>query len=880
MPRVLLVERSDTLRHVVGKLLRAAGHHLDSVAGYRDGREKLLAHDAPETEYLAVVMGWPKHDETYGSQLLELLDSPPFKSLGVILMTQEIEPALHAWSARRGNVTPILWENYQHSLAVLTSLADRRGGLVGLDAATDEREIPIRVLLVDDSPSVRRIYRDLLSGSGYETETAYSVEEGYRLARQHAFDIAIIDYFMPDQNGDVLVRKLRSNPETEGIHCAILTATYLEQVIHDALDAGALECMFKDESEELFLARVRSIAHVIRARKAGDTERHRLAGILSSVGDGVYGVNNDGVVTFVNPAARRILGYADDDGSLDGQMAHAVFHYAHEDGTPKSPETCFLCRAYGSGNELHCWETVFWQRAGTPIPVECTIFPLHVLGRLEGSVVAFRDISDRKGIEELRWQASHDPLTELYNRRHFLEQLEAEIIRVKRSSECSAVLYLDLDRFKLINDVAGHAAGDHLLVEVGRALSARLRDSDMLARIGGDEFGVLLRNIEPRNIYYVANSFREVLQHSNFHFGGRTLRVHGSIGVTLLNKNVQALEEVFEDSNIACQMAKRKGRNQTYVYVDDGSQPRAEGLESGWSARLREALDRDGFRLFFQPILPLDQIDCDDLPQEDGEVWRRTESRLTGRRLFEVLVRLAGPNGEMTPPHLFLPSAERFDLMKEIDLWVLTNATKKLAALSAAGEEIDLSINLSSRTLEDTTLLHMVRNLLDTLHLDPHSLIFEVTETSAITNLNAAQRFMESLRALGCRFALDDFGSGFSSFTYLKHLPVDYIKIDGQFVQDMVKDSVDCTMVTHMNQIAHTLGRKTIAEYVESAQVLKLLRECGVDWVQGNYVSRPREGVHSDSPVEGYSVHGDQPAGPRTPAVRLSNLAQPPGHAS
>ncbi len=838
MPHVLLVERSDTLRHVLNRLLEQAGFETDATSSYLEAHDRLVSLSPDREPYDGVVLGWPKHGEPHANRLLDRLLHPPYRDLGVAVLTQEIEPAIQGWCAQQGNATPVLWENYRQVSSVIASIADR-SLTQSISAPAPDLQIPIRVLLVDDSPTVRRHFSGLLAALGYYTETAYSVEEGMRLALTKPFDIAIIDYFMPDQNGDVLCRKLRNNRATAHIACAILTATYVEQVIHDALEAGAVECMFKDESEELFKARVAAIGRMIRARKATEAERQRLAGILGSVGDGVYGVDRSGRITFINPAARRILGYAEAPTPLEGQLAHVLFHFAHEDGSSKDAQHCFLCRAYGTGSELHCWETVFWNRGGKPLPVECTIFPLRIQGRLEGSVVAFRDISERKGIEELRWQANHDPLTELYNNRYFTEQLEAELAQLRRGSDRSALLMIDLDRFKFVNDLAGHAAGDHLLVEVARLLHTRLRESDILARLGGDNFAILLRNIETRNLYYIANSFRNVLAESSFNYGGRRLRIYGSVGAALLNGTIQNAEEALKTTELACQMAKRRGRNQTYVIEQPEVQPASQdGVGSGWSHHLQQALREDGFQLYYQPILAVSDIACPTLPENDT-LWDSSCVTEGGERIFEVLVRLTGPDGEVTPPHLFLPSAERYDLLKEIDLWVVTRALQVLDKVRETHNNVSLSINLSSRTLEDPTLLEMIVGLFESTQLEPNAVIFEITETSAITNLAAAQRFMGELRERGCRFALDDFGSGFSSFTYLKHLPVDFIKIDGQFVQDMIIDTVDSTMVMHMNEMAHTLGRKTIAEHVENPQVLLMLQQCGVDWVQGNYISKP-----------------------------------------
>ncbi|MES9921729.1 MAG: diguanylate cyclase [Candidatus Thiodiazotropha sp.] len=319
--------------------------------------------------------------------------------------------------------------------------------------------------------------------NGYEAETAATVGEGYEKALDSRFDIAIIDYFMPDATGDVLCQRLRDDATTTGITTAIITGTYLDKAIKQSLEAGAVECMFKNESDDLFLTRIDAMSRHIRAHKSIEKERERLGGILRSVGEGVYGVNSEGHISFVNPACRRILGYAPDE-RLIGKSALELFHYTDEDGNPIDEKKCFLQHTYADGTPLNARETLFWHKSGDSIPVECTVYPLTIKGKREGTVVAFRDISERKLLEEeLRWQASHDALTKPYNRRYFEEQLTQEAGRLKRSKETSALLYIDLDRFKYINDTAGHAAGDRLLVEIAQQLKQRLRSTDLLAPI-------------------------------------------------------------------------------------------------------------------------------------------------------------------------------------------------------------------------------------------------------------------------------------------------------------------------------------------------------------------------------------------------------------
>lgn len=597
--------------------------------------------------------------------------------------------------------------------------------------------------------------------------------------------------------------------------------------------------MFKNEADQLFLTRIAAMSRAIRAKKSIEAEHQRLAGILGSVGEGVYGVNNAGQVTFINPAARRILGYEDAE-TLIGRSAHKLFHYAAEDGRPNPPETCFLQQAYGAGDELKGWETVFWHRAGHPVPVECTIYPLRVKDRLEGSVVAFRDVSERKQLErELMWQANHDALTKLHNRNHFERALEAEVLRLKRSRERAALLYIDLDRFKYINDTAGHAAGDRLLCEIATQLKARLRESDILARLGGDEFAIILRNINEAGVVAAAEGFREILEELTFSYGHRNYKVNGSIGVALIDRNAHSPGEVLSNADIACHIAKSRGRNQTHLYRPESDERVAMHLELGWSVRLQEALKEDGFRLQFQPIVPLEGLALEGLPVEAGRLG--TALAAGDGRHYEVLLRFTDRRGELISPNAFLPTAERFGLMPQIDLWVLTHALQRLARLHAAGRRATFTINLSGQTLDAEGLVPHLKRLLDRHPIDARSLIFEITETSAIANVEAAKRLINELRDLGCRFALDDFGTGFSSFNHLKHLPVDFVKIDGQFVRGMSGDPIDRAIVGSINDIAHSFGKRTVAEFVESREILRLLKDVGVDYAQGYYIASPQE---------------------------------------
>ena len=475
------------------------------------------------------------------------------------------------------------------------------------------------------------------------------------------------------------------------------------------------------------------------------------------------------------------------------------------------------------GDELGFWETVFWNSAGQVIDVECSVQPLHINGRHEGSVVGFRDIVDRKVLErELLWQANHDSLTELNNRNYFEDELEREVAQRQRSGESSAVLFIDLDRFKQINDTAGHAAGDSLLIEISRQLRARLRTTDLLARLGGDEFAVILRNVNEDGVADVAESFREVLEEYSFNYDGKQFRVQGSVGVCIINKKSVSASEVMSNADIACHIAKTDGRNQVHVFDAATDKQQVTSQDVGWSERLQQGLELDRFVLHYQPMVPIGEGDPD-----------------SSATHYEVLLRYVDENDELVLPNAFLSAAERFGIVPKIDRWVLRHAITKLSSVRNQAADWVFSVNLSSATLTDPGLAKFIGETLKLHKVKPSSLMFEISESAAVENIDATRSFITELGKLGCRFVLDDFGSGFCSFHHLKHLPVDFVKISSHMVRDIARDSSDFSIVKSINDVIHAFNKKTVATHVEDESVMQKAKEIGIDYIQGWYVSKP-----------------------------------------
>ena len=411
-------------------------------------------------------------------------------------------------------------------------------------------------------------------------------------------------------------------------------------------------------------------------------------------------------------------------------------------------------------------------------------------------------------------------LTGLINRREFERQIGDVLKDAKTDGTDHAFCYMDLDQFKVVNDTCGHIAGDGLLIELATMIQHRVRDTDTVARLGGDEFGVLLRNVPMNEARALAEDIRNRVRDYRYLWEGQTFEVGISIGVVPIRPDTGTAAEVFSNADIACFVAKDKGRNQIHISnLDDVEQARRQ-LEMQWSVRIPNALENDRFVLHYQKILPLDPAG--------------------GAPHCELLVRMLEEDGSLILPGRLIPAAERFRHMPDIDRWVIRNALKLIAAHGKTLDMASYAINLSGQSLGQEDLLDFVRREILRSGVRPGLITFEITETAAIRNVSHAARFMTELKKMGCQFSLDDFGSGLSSFGYLKMLPVDYLKIDGSFVRNMVHDDHDHSIVVAITQIAKTLKIACVAEFIEDEATLRALQEIGVDYGQGYYLHRPQ----------------------------------------
>ncbi|MEO8134736.1 MAG: EAL domain-containing protein [Betaproteobacteria bacterium] len=582
----------------------------------------------------------------------------------------------------------------------------------------------------------------------------------------------------------------------------------------------------------------RDITRQKRAEQALFKEKERAQVTLASIADAVVTTDIAGRVDYINPVAEKLLGWRTDEAY--GHALRTIFHATDEaTGLPIDDPVTKVLDDHRTIEVRG--DAVLVSRTGVRCPIEHSAAPISSPdGQTVGVVLVFRDVSESHNMaRQLSWQASHDELTALVNRREFLRHLNLLVESAHEDRRQHALLYMDLDQFKIVNDTCGHVVGDDLLRQLSALLSSRIRGLDTIARLGGDEFGVLLADCPPERAMEVAENLRKTISEFHFHWQDKTFAIGVSIGVVGIEGDRQSNSDILGIADAACYSAKDKGRNQVQASPNDRelSQRRGEML---WVSRINTAFEQNRFVLYYQRIVPI-------LQQAEQEIH------------YEVLLRMLDQEGAVIAPMAFIPAAERYNLMRAIDRKVIAMAFAEFEQRAAVGSPEDswtLSINLSGDTLSDAQFLDFLKSQFSQFAVDPGKICFEVTETVAIAKLSYAVALIKELKAMGCRFSLDDFGSGVSSFGYLKNLPVDYLKIDGSFVRDMAHDPIDAAMVAAISNIGHVMGITTIAEWVENDGTLAMLKSIGVDYAQGYLFDRPRAMVDicGIAPVAGRSA--------------------------
>jgi diguanylate cyclase (GGDEF)-like protein/PAS domain S-box-containing protein len=564
----------------------------------------------------------------------------------------------------------------------------------------------------------------------------------------------------------------------------------------------------------------------ITERKKAETAvfqaKERAQVTLQSIGDAVITTDSEGRIDYMNPVAESLTGWENREaqGRLIGDVLTVVDEVTRDAG--ESP----IKRCLREGRMLGLSEhTVLVNRRGQELAIQDSAAPIRDrAGNLIGAVMVFHDVSKERRLHRaLHYQASHDALTGLINRREFENRLTAAVENARQEAGGRhALLYLDLDQFKLVNDTCGHPAGDQLLKQITGVLQSRVRSGDILARLGGDEFGILLHTCSLDQALRIADTLRQAIREFRFIWQDGMLEVGVSIGIAEITRETPTVANVMSAADVACYSAKDLGRNRVQLYKPDDVPERHR--EMHWVSKLARACDESRFELFYQPIVPIGAAAHEYEPEH-----------------FELMLRLRDESGALVTPAEFIPAAERYNVMPSIDRWVVRQALDRVVHRICSGvKPFTTAVNLSGTSLNDERFLEYLIAELSSNELAAGAMCFEITETAAIANLGNVAHFMRELKARGCHFALDDFGSGLSSFMYLKTLPVDYLKIDGQFVENVTRDRVDRSMVEAISQVGRTMGIKTIAERVESAEVLAELGRLGIGYAQGFHIAAPR----------------------------------------
>lgn len=702
-----------------------------------------------------------------------------------------------------------------------------------------------RVLIVEDEGIVALDLQRRLVMLGYEVpRIATSHDEALRAINEIIPDIVLMDINISGEIDGIdtaakietPVIYLTAYSEEKTLERAKATKPYgyllkpfsereLHATIQMAIERHGVEIRLKNNEEQLAIAyanlEVGKREIELRAAELF-REKQRLEVTLNSIGDGVITTDQHGNITYLNPVAEKKTGWSLADAC--GQSASKVLVLVNEETREINPSPIEAVLRSGKISGLSDHSTLIGKHK-VEVSIEDSAAPmLDRDNKIMGVVLVFHDVSDARRLsEEMTYQATHDALTGLVNRSEFDKRLQKAIERSASHGTQHTLAYLDLDQFKIVNDTCGHYSGDELLRQITGLLRIALRANDTLARLGGDEFGVLLESCPPYYALQIAENLRNIIADFHFVWEEKTFPISVSIGVVHIGGAGTAYlncAEVLRVADSACYIAKDLGRNRIHVYQADDYEMNKRHGEIDWYTKIYSAISENRFVLYAQKITAI----CNDAPYYEH---------------LEILVRLVSADNQIVPPMAFIPAAERYGLMPEIDRWVIRTAFAHIAGLEHGSRSL-FCINLSGASLNDDKALPYIVEQLATSGINSASICFEITETAAIINLLNARAFIIALQAKGCQFALDDFGSGMSSFSYLKHLPVNFLKIDGSFVKDVVNDSVDAAMVAAINNIGHVMQLKTIAEFVESPEILAKLREMGVDYAQGYEIGHPQ----------------------------------------
>ncbi len=607
------------------------------------------------------------------------------------------------------------------------------------------------------------------------------------------------------------------------IKSALLTPVTLKDQAYGAIAVFRTHDAFDKIDEQLITQFSQSVQMaIINMQLVSDmkSERERAEVTLHSIGDAVITTNANGEIEYMNHVAESLTEWTLEQAK-NGAIQH-VFRIEDQDTGDAIHDVVNSCLYDGITISKSIVSLI--GKNGNKKDIESSISPiLKTSGQIEGVIIVFHDETQRRQLENtIKHQAAHDPLTNLLNRDAFEINLSDSVFDAKNNEKHHVLCYLNLDRFKLINDTAGYSAGDQCLLQVSSLLQTCIRNDDVLARLGADEFAIILKNCSSEGALKIAENITTTISNTKFHWDDCDYNLGICIGINPLSKNAKDAADAIRKADLACYTAKDQGENKIYFYKEKDSELIQRQEKTYWASHITEAIDNNRLRLYTQPIVALNSPD-------------------THTRHFEILVRLLDENDQLIMPSAFIPAAERYNLMPLVDRKIILETFSFIHQYSDEDEYIThYSLNLSGNTIDDNKIVDYILETANKFEIDKKLICFEITETATIKNMDKAKALIKELKACGFKFSLDDFGTGLSSFQYLKNLPVDFLKIDGSFVSNMVNNKIDHAMVAAINEVAHIMGIKTIAEYVENEQIIKKLREINVDFGQGYFIEQPK----------------------------------------
>lgn len=716
-----------------------------------------------------------------------------------------------------------------------------------------------RVLVVDDVSTNRSVLVSLLSRPECEVLEAADGERALEIIRDTPLDLVILDILMPGLSGLEVLEQIRKSFSSSELPILMLSVKDDIDDVVKALESGANDYVTRPFDYTILTTRINALvaykqtqdsireAHsklesriaartneLVQANRALQSEvaerkqaeeqvrlsQKRYRSLYNDTPSMFFSLGSDGRIMSANQFGADYLGH-----TMESIVGQRIVDLHLEEDQARILEKIQDCLS--APQTVHRWDACMLHSDGSRIWVRTAARVMSDdLQGADSILMVCEDITEAYTLsEQLKYQAKHDALTGLVNRYEFEHRLKNLLSDSRKNRTRHALLYMDLDHFKVINDTCGHDAGDELLRQLGRVLKERTAGTDTLARLGGDEFAVLLCNCDLDRATSVAHELHRVINEFRFVWRDARFGISVSIGVVAIEHSTEDITALLSAADTACYSAKDEGPKRVHVYQPDDKEVIRRYQEMSWIAKIDKALEDKRFELFYQRIVPINPADSE---------------RHDGKDHYELLLRMRDENGRIVRPASFLPAAERYKYATKLDRWVIEFAFQWLVRIPRLLDRLSMcSINLSGHSISGNDFLYYLLDQIEKTAIPPSKLCFELTETATITNLLGATELIDELRSRGCRFALDDFGTGLSSFEYLKNLPVDFIKIDGQFISNIMSDSVNYTMVKSINDIAKVMNKETIAEFVDSEGALSTLREIGIDYAQGNIVAKP-----------------------------------------